>query len=133
MIKTLVVEDDEDIGNLIAKQLEDIGCQVQQAENGAVALQRISEQIPDVIFLDISMPVMGGFDFLLRLRENPETSQIPVVMITATDIYDAIKRAEALGVINILAKPWEPHRLDMMLGQALMPIGRTPDIPAPGA
>ena len=123
MVKTLVVEDDKDIGNLIAEQLEDIGCQVQQAENGAVALQCISEQIPDIIFLDILMPVMDGFDLILRMRENPETSQIPVVMVTAVEIHEATRRAEGLGVTNILAKPWEPHALDMMLGRALMPRG----------
>ena len=47
---------------------------------------------------------------------------IPVVTVTPADIYDATKRAEELGVMNILAKPREPHALDMMLGQALMPI-----------
>ena len=132
MIRVLIVEDDTDMGNLFAEQLEDLGCQVQNADNGAVALQSISGQMPDIIFVDIKMPVMDGFLFISELWGNPETSKIPVVVVTAMDIPEAMEKAEALGVKNIIAKPCDSHELYMMLGHALMPRGAW-DIPAPGA
>ena len=67
MVKALVVEDEEDIRNLLVEQLLDKGCQVRKADNGAIALQRVKEEIPDIIFVDIVMPVMDGILFVSEL------------------------------------------------------------------
>ena len=63
MVKALVVEDEEGIRNLLVEQLLDKGCQVRKANNGAVALQLVRDEIPDIIFVDIVMPVMAGVIF----------------------------------------------------------------------
>ncbi|MCH7737273.1 MAG: response regulator [Chloroflexi bacterium] len=115
MVKALVVEDDEDIRNLLVEQLLDKGCQVRKADNGAVALERVREEIPDIIFVDIVMPVMDGILFVSELRKNPETSGIPVILVTAISLPGLISRARELGIKHLLAKPWELKSLDLML------------------
>ena len=119
MIYALVVEDEEDILHLLVEQMEDKGCDVRKANNGAVALQRVREQTPDVIFVDVNMPVMDGLLFISELQEDPETFQIPVILVTAIDIPEVKKRAEGLGVKHVLTKPWEQRELDCVIKQAL--------------
>ncbi|PKB71594.1 MAG: hypothetical protein BZY87_04920 [SAR202 cluster bacterium Io17-Chloro-G6] len=130
MDKALVVEDEQDIRHLLIEQLKDKGYQVRKADNGAVALQRVREEIPDIIFVDILMPVMDGLHLVSELRENPETSEIPVVLVTAIDLAGVIPRARELGVKLLLAKPWEPESLDLILNQALIPSDNEWQIPA---
>ncbi len=130
MVYALVVEDEEDIRNLLVEQLEDKGCQVQKADNGAVALQRVRDQKPDIIFVDVNMPVMDGFLFISELQENPETFEIPVVVITAIDIPEVTARAEALGVKLVLSKPWIQHDLDLVIAQAKIQLSLDWEIPA---
>jgi CheY-like chemotaxis protein len=114
MVKALVVEDEEDIRNLLVEQLLDKGCEVRKADNGAVALQRIKEEIPDIIFVDIVMPVMDGILFISELRRDPETSKVPVVLVSAINLPGLKERAEMLGVNHLLAKPWDDESLDRM-------------------
>ena len=97
MVKALVVEDEEGIRNLLVEQLLDKGCQVWKANNGAVAIQLVRDEIPDVIFVDIVMPVMDGVIFVSELRKLPETSKIPVVLVTAIDPSGLRSRVRTLG------------------------------------
>jgi CheY-like chemotaxis protein len=115
MVKALVVEDEEDIRNLLVEQLLDKGCEVRKADNGAVALQRIKEEIPDIIFVDIVMPVTDGILFISELRRDPETSKVPVVLVSAINLPGLKERAHMLGVDHLLAKPWDDKSLDRML------------------
>ncbi len=115
MVKALVVEDEEDIRNLLVEQLLDKGCQVWKANNGAVALQLVRDEIPDVIFVDIVMPVMDGVIFVSELRKLPETSKIPVVLVTAIDLPGLRSRARTLGFDHLLGEPWDLDSLDLML------------------
>ena len=115
MVKALVVEDEEGIRNLLVEQLLDKGCQVRKANNGAVALQLVRDEIPDIIFVDIVMPVMDGVIFVSELRKLPETSKIPVVLVTAIDLPGLRSRARTLGVDHLLGEPWDLDSLDLML------------------
>ena len=115
MVKALVVEDEEDIRNLLVEQLLDRGCEVRKADNGDVALQRVREEIPDIIFVDIVMPVMDGILFVSELRKDPKTSGIPVVLVSAIDLPGLRPRARMLGVDHFLAKPWAVETLNRML------------------
>ena len=115
MVKALVVEDEEDIRNLLVEQLLDKGCQVRKANNGAVALQLVRDEIPDIILVDIVMPVMDGVIFVSELRKLPETSKIPVVLVTAIDLPGLRSRARTLGVDHLLGKPCDLDSLDLML------------------
>ena len=130
MVRVLVVEDEEDIRHLLVDQLEDMGHEVRKADNGAVALQRVQEEIPDVIFVDIVMPVMDGLLFVSELRDDPLTASIPVVLVTAVNLTDVIMRAQSVGVKHLLAKPWEQSSLDIVLEQAIQHMSHEWDIPA---
>jgi len=130
MIYALVVEDEEDILHLLVEQMEDKGCDVRKANNGAVAPQRVREEIPDVIFVDIVMPVMDGVLFVSELRAEPSTDSIPVVLVTAVNLTDVILRAKNLGVQHLLAKPWEHDSLGIVLAQAILHMSHKWDIPA---
>ncbi|MCH8800138.1 MAG: response regulator [Chloroflexi bacterium] len=115
MLKALIVEDEEDIKQLLFEVLEDKGYQVLVAGNGEIALQRIGEEMPDLIFADVFMPVMDGLDLISRLKENPDTSGIPVVIVTVMNARDTEKKAKELGVEHYLTKPWESAELDLVL------------------
>ena len=130
MIYALVVEDEEDIRNLLAELLADKGCSVRRADNGSVALRLISKRMPDIIFVDIMMPVMDGIEFISRLQENPETAGIPVVLVTGVSTPAVTMKAVGLGVRFRLAKPWEQSEFDFVFEQSLEHKTGELDIPA---
>jgi CheY-like chemotaxis protein len=119
MINALVVEDEEDVRHLLVEQLKDKGCRVQKAGNGAAALRRVRQQIPDIIFVNIMMPVMDGIDLITELQENPETRDVPVILVTAVSTPNITLKAIDLGVKYRLTKPWEQKQLDFVFEQAL--------------
>jgi CheY-like chemotaxis protein len=82
----LVVEDDADSRAVLTHHLEREGWQVRQAENGQVALERMAEEVPDLVLLDLMMPVLDGFDFIHAVRERSEWSAVPIVVVTAKDL-----------------------------------------------
>jgi signal transduction histidine kinase/CheY-like chemotaxis protein len=100
----LVVEDDEPTRTLQRRTFEENGWDVSEAENGAIGLQRVSERKPDLITLDLMMPVMDGFGFVLALREKEENRSIPIIVITAMDLSDEDRRQLDGGVQYIIDK-----------------------------
>ena len=96
-------------------------------------MQRVKEQTPNIIFVDMKMPVMDGFLFISELQEDPETFQVPVVLVTAINVPEVTESAEALGVKNVLTKPSKPQELDFVISQALERLAHEWDIPAPQA
>ncbi|OQW94124.1 MAG: hypothetical protein BWK79_07495 [Beggiatoa sp. IS2] len=82
----LVVEDDPPTRQMMETMLLKAGWRVNKAENGRIGLQRVSEHPPDLILLDLMMPEMDGFEFIVRLRENETWRKIPVVVMTAKDV-----------------------------------------------
>jgi signal transduction histidine kinase/CheY-like chemotaxis protein len=84
----LIVEDDATLRALMRLALENEGEVVIEAENGRVALERMAETCPDLIFLDLVMPEMDGFKFIAELHKNKEWQTIPVVVVTAKDLTD---------------------------------------------
>ncbi len=82
----LVVEDDEETRDIFKRALEKEGWSVAVAENGRVGLARVSEQIPELILLDLMMPEMDGFEFVTELRKNEAWRQIPLIVVTAKDL-----------------------------------------------
>lgn len=100
----LVVEDDEDARNIIKRALIRDGWTVIEAPNGRVALDRVSEQPPQLIMLDLMMPVMDGLEFLEELRKKPAWRSIPVVVVTAKDLTEEDRRRLNGSVEKILEK-----------------------------
>ncbi|KAB2897718.1 MAG: response regulator, partial [Kofleriaceae bacterium] len=91
--RVLVVEDDEPTRDLIRRTLEHRGNFVAEADNGRVALDRIDEARPDVVVLDLMMPVLDGFGFLHALRADPRYAQLPVIVTTARTL-DEVERSD---------------------------------------
>jgi CheY-like chemotaxis protein len=82
----LVVDDETSARDLARRGLERAGWTVRTAENGRVALERVAEQAPTLILLDLMMPEMDGFELVAALREKPEWRSIPIVVLTAKEI-----------------------------------------------
>jgi CheY-like chemotaxis protein len=102
--RVLVVEDDEPTRELIRRTLEHRGNQVDEAGNGAIALERLEIDRPDVIVLDLMMPVMDGFTFLHTLRADPRFSQLPVIVATARNLDEAERRDLAHTAQQVIEK-----------------------------
>ncbi|OQX17139.1 MAG: hypothetical protein BWK80_39585 [Desulfobacteraceae bacterium IS3] len=84
--RVLIAEDDAQTREMLRRMLEKEGCEVCEAENGRVALERMNEGCPKLILLDLMMPEMDGFEFVSQLRQREEWRSVPVVVITAKDI-----------------------------------------------
>ncbi len=84
--KVLVVEDDDPTRTMIVRMLESGGWEVRQAENGLEALKRVGESMPDVILLDLMMPVMDGFTFMREFRKLEGGPEVPIIVVTARDL-----------------------------------------------
>lgn len=90
--KILVVDDEECIRECLCYVLGKNGFIVEDAENGEVALKKIAQDKPDIIILDILMPVLDGLETLKRLRQNPQTRDIPVIFFSAQNSKNTIHR-----------------------------------------
>ena len=101
----LIVEDDQEVSDLLLDVLETQGHTARTAGNGLEALNRIKERRPQLILLDMMMPVMDGWQFIERLRANDEWTNIPVVVMTA--VYDMTSLERKTGAKAILTKPFD--------------------------
>jgi signal transduction histidine kinase/CheY-like chemotaxis protein len=100
----LLVEDDLEIRELMCRTLEKQGWVVAEAEHGQAALERVGEHVPDLIVLDLMMPIMDGFEFMLELRKVEAWRRIPVVVATAKDLTEDDREALSGNVELILQK-----------------------------
>ncbi|OJJ15012.1 hypothetical protein BI308_24675 [Roseofilum reptotaenium AO1-A] len=98
----LVVDDDANIRELLTQHLDVEGYEVRQAANGHEAIAQIKQQKPDLVVLDVMMPELNGFDVAAILKNDPETMQIPILMISADDRSE---RGYRIGVDHYLTKP----------------------------
>jgi DNA-binding response OmpR family regulator len=103
----LVVEDEPAIAQSVQDRLEMDKYRVILAADGKQGLDIAARQKPDLILLDVNMPVMDGFEMLEALRKNPDTANCPVIMITVRSQKDDITRAEAAGVDDYIVKPFD--------------------------
>src|SRR6202034_2884 len=101
----MVVDDDKDTVTILARHLQREGFVPIEANSGAQCLKLVHENEVDVILLDLMMPEMDGFQVVKALKDNPETAEIPIIMITARDDMDARAEGMRLGVSDLLAKP----------------------------
>jgi DNA-binding response OmpR family regulator len=102
--KIVIVEDDKFLGGLVSKKLVDEGCNVVHVENGELASASVGKEIPDLIFLDLLLPGMSGFDVLADLKKNDKTKDIPVIVLSNLGEREDIKRGLDLGATSFLIK-----------------------------
>jgi two-component system alkaline phosphatase synthesis response regulator PhoP len=108
----LLVDDNEQNLELLEVYMEDLPqLRVVTARNGIEALQKVEEESPDLVLLDIMMPKMSGFEVCKRLKSNPETRDIIIIMVTALNETGDIERAAECGTDDYLAKPIDRRTL----------------------
>ena len=106
----LVVDDNQQNLELLLAYLEDVDCKTLSANDGAEALEAVKASSPDLILLDVMMPKMSGFEVCRRIKGDPKTADIPVIMVTALNELGDIERAISSGTDDFLSKPvnkWE--------------------------
>lgn len=102
--KIIIVEDDKFLGGLVSKKLIEEGCVVHHIETGELAQVAVESEIPDLIFLDLLLPGMSGFDVLANIKKNDKTNNIPVIVLSNLGERDDIKRGLDLGATSFLIK-----------------------------
>jgi len=108
----LVVDDNQQNLELIQAYLEDIECETVAARDGLEALEMVTRRKPDLILLDVMMPKMSGFEVCRRLKSNPDTSSIPVIMVTALNEFGDVERGIDSGTDDFVSKP--VNRLELL-------------------
>ena len=112
MPAVLIVDDDPFIRKLVATTLEDVASfELLEAQNGREALEVAGREHPQIVFLDIDMPEVDGYEACRRLRADPGTSQATIVMLTAAAGQEAERQAEEAGADLFLTKPFSPLEL----------------------
>ncbi|MEY3231785.1 MAG: response regulator [Phycisphaerales bacterium] len=101
----LLVDDNEQNLELLLAYLEDLGCTLRQAKDGLEALEEVKKQAPDLILLDVMMPRMSGFQVCSKIKKDPATAEIPIVMVTALNEVSDVERAVESGADDFLTKP----------------------------
>ena len=109
--KVLVVDDDEHILRSLSQYLELEDFRVISASSGPEALKLFAEEKPDLLVLDVMMPGMDGFQVLESLRKDPNTAQVPVLMLTARDQHNDIVKGYQMGATSYLVKPFNLDEL----------------------
>ncbi len=97
----LVVDDDDDFREALSEVLSEAGYPVQQAENGEVALRKCADEAPGVVLLDLKMPVLDGWGVMERMRNEPRSAAVPILILSA---YGFEWEAELLGAQGYIPK-----------------------------
>ena len=101
----LVVDDNQQNLELLQAYLEDMDCETVPAQDGPEALEIIAKNAPDLVLLDVMMPKMSGFEVCKRIKNDPKTADIPVIMVTALNEFGDIERGIDSGTDDFLSKP----------------------------
>ncbi len=123
MPKILVAEDERDIRDLIGFTLRFAGFEVLLAGNGIEAIEKAPLEQPDLIILDVRMPKMTGYEACRQLKENPATSAIPIVFLSAKGQEDEIQQGLASGALEYIVKPFAPDELADQVRDILRRVG----------
>jgi CheY-like chemotaxis protein len=101
----LVVDDNQQNLELLQAYLEDMDCQTVPAGDGLQAMEIVADNAPDLILLDVMMPKMSGFEVCKRIKNDPKTSDIPIIMVTALNEFGDIEHGIDSGTDDFISKP----------------------------
>lgn len=125
--RIFIAEDDEGILELLVTRLRIAGYLTTQEKDGLAALEAIRRNPPSACILDVNMPRMDGFQVLKRLRADPLTAHVPVLILTARRAPDDIKTAIRLGATDYLSKPFNDEQLLARVARLLRKRTPPPD------
>lgn len=110
-IKLLAVDDSMTIRKLVRKAFREFNCEIIEAPNGVEGLALANKENPQLIFLDITMPIMNGVEMLSRLKQENTLKRIPVIMLTAESGKDYVTKVVRMGVQDYIVKPFKQDEL----------------------
>jgi CheY-like chemotaxis protein len=115
----LVVDDNEDNLQIMSRILLGRGFEVRTARDGKSALRSLEQQLPDVVLLDIMMPEMDGIEVLDRIRANPQSASLPVILVTGKGQDEDVLAGYKYGADYYITKPFTPRQLLHGIGLVL--------------
>ena len=121
MGRVLVVDDEPDVLLLCRLNLQQRGHELLEAADGSTALEIARDRHPDVIVLDLMLPGISGYDVLEELQRDAETTDIPVLVLTAKSLRADRERSHGLGASAFLTKPFLPNELCEMVDSLVAP------------
>jgi CheY-like chemotaxis protein len=104
--KILIIEDEKFLRNLVKRKLSVEGFVVVESIDGEEGLKKVKEEKPDLILLDLVLPEIDGFEVLTRIKKDPSTSLIPVVILSNLGQKEEIQKGLALGAVDFLVKAY---------------------------
>jgi two-component system, cell cycle response regulator DivK len=117
--RILVVEDQPDNRQIIRDMLAPTDCEITEAENGEQALTAIAKQRPDLILMDIQLPIMDGYEATRRIKADASLRAIPIIAVTSYALSGEEKKARAAGCDDYVPKPFSPRQLLAKIRQYL--------------
>jgi two-component system cell cycle response regulator DivK len=109
--RILVVEDQEDNRQILRDLLGNAGYEPTEAENGEEAIAAVAKRRPDLILMDIQLPVMDGYEATRRIRTNPDLKSVPIIAVTSYALTGDEDKARAAGCNGYVSKPYSPRDL----------------------
>lgn len=122
----LVAEDQQHIRSLIEYKLKNSGYNVICVEDGNAALKKAQELKPNLIMLDVMMPLMTGFEVLAALKQDDATKNIPILLVTAQSKEEEVLKGLELGAEDYITKPFSPNELVARIKTVLLRTSRRP-------
>jgi len=119
MRTVLTVDDSKVVRSMVARHLKDYGCRVVEAADGKEGVEVAKRDKPDLILLDITMPVMDGCQTLAELRKDPTCKSIPVIMLTAESGREVVLEIARLGIKGYIVKPFRKETFDKEVSKVL--------------
>ena len=117
--RILVVEDQEDNRQIIRDMLAGADFEIIEAENGEEALAAVAKRRPDLILMDVQLPIMDGYEATRRIKADPALRSIPIIAVTSYALSGEDKKARAAGCDDYVAKPYSPRQLLAKIRQHL--------------
>jgi CheY-like chemotaxis protein len=128
--KVLIIDDAVHIRRIIVRMLEQFNFTTLEAGDGLQGLQKLQAERPDIVTCDISMPIMDGYEFLEAAKKDPETKDIPIVVITAIGQEEEMIKSLEMGADACITKPFSSSHLVEVLETQLIKRDTEPKTPA---
>jgi CheY-like chemotaxis protein len=117
--KILIVDDQPQISRILVDILTRANYQVELATNGQIAVDKTIEMKPDLIIMDVMMPVMTGYDAVKKIREIPEIAATAVIFLTAKGLETDNEEAKKLGALALVSKPFSPRAVLLLVEEKI--------------
>ena len=123
--RILLIEDTEDNREIIRDLMDSVGYELLEANDGAAGLAMATEHKPDLILMDIQLPVMDGFEVTWRIKANPALLHIPIIAVTSYALSGDEAKTREAGCDDYVAKPFSPRQLLAKVNEFLPPAVNT--------